>query len=388
MAEFTQILMELDEDAILAELNAIAQELGLINQIFTTSRIYLYYAVFARVFGHISSIVAQYLKNYDIDDTMDEALLEMQIQPFIKKRNAKVAKTILEFKRRDGVTPSDIFIPREFEVMTEGDDPIIFRTAESRILFKDSRKVLVPAYSVEFGSLNNLLANTLTFFDDNEFFAEVEVTNPYAAYGGADEETAFDTRKRIGLFRYGMGSTKMTIQDMLFENDISYYGFNIVEYWGGYGTVLICLDVDSEERFHDIINNIESRKSSVVKYYYCMAEYVYVNIDINVKMLVENSFTPYEKNELEQHIKTAVEFFFANQIYVGKKLSVNRLESYILQYLFDERYDIYEVDVNLLSSQDNNQINLDNGQLKIEQFQRIYPNLISMMIMKIIITLK
>ncbi len=376
MAEFTQILMELDEDAILAELNSIAQELGLINRIFTTSRIYLYYAVFARVFGHISSIIAQYLTNYNIDDTMDEALLEMQIQPFIKKRNAKVAKTILEFKRRNGVTPSDIFIPREFEVMTEGDDPIIFRTAESRILFKDSRKVLVPAYSVEFGSLNNLSANTLTFFDDNEFFSEVEVTNPYAAYGGADEETAFDTRKRIGLFRYGMGSTKMNIQDMLFDNDISYYGFNIVEYWGGYGTVLICLDVDSEERFHDIINNIESRKSSVVKYYYCMAEYVYVNIDINVKMLVENSFTPYEKNELEQHIKTAVEFFFANQIYVGKKLSVNRLESYILQYLFDERYDIYEVDVNILSSQNNSEINLDNGQLKIEQFQRIYPNLI------------
>ena len=168
----------------------------------------------------------------------------------------------------------------------------------------------------------------------------------------------------------------MNIQDMLFENDVSYYGFNIVEYWGGFGTVLICLDVDSEERFHDIINNIESRKSSVVKYYYCMAEYVYINIDINVKMLIENSFTPYEKNELEQHIKTAVEFFFANQIYVGKKLSVNRLESYILQYLFDERYDIYEVDVNILSNENNSEINLDNGQLKIEEFQRIYPNLI------------
>ena len=99
MAEsFTQVLTELDEDAILAQLNSIAQELGLINHIFTTSRIYIYYAVFARVFGHITSIIAQYLNSFDIDQTTDEALLEMQIKPFVKKRDAKIAKTILEFK--------------------------------------------------------------------------------------------------------------------------------------------------------------------------------------------------------------------------------------------------------------------------------------------------
>ena len=41
MAEsFTQTLIELDEDAILAQLNSIAQELGLINKIFKTSRIF------------------------------------------------------------------------------------------------------------------------------------------------------------------------------------------------------------------------------------------------------------------------------------------------------------------------------------------------------------
>ena len=197
MAEsFGEILIELDENAILSQLNSIAQELGLINRIFTTSRIYLYYAVFARVFGNLSSIIAQYLNNIDLENTTDEALLEMQIKPFVKKRNAKVAKTILQFKRRPtNELSSDILIPREFEVMTEGDDPIIFRTAESRILWKDSKKVLIPAYSVEFGSLNNLSENTLTFFDNNEFFSQVEVTNPYPAYGGADEETAYDSRR-------------------------------------------------------------------------------------------------------------------------------------------------------------------------------------------------
>lgn len=379
MAEaFTEILMELDEDAILAELNSIAQELGLINKIFNTSRIYLYYAVFARVFGNLSSIVARYLNDFDIEETTDEALLEMQIKPFVKKRNAQVAKTILEFKRRKDFKgeSSDILIPREVEIMTEGDDPIIFRTAESRILWKDSRKVLIPAYSVEFGSLNNLSENTLTFFDDNSLFSQIEVTNPYAAYGGLDEETAFDARQRIGLFRYGRDSTKAAIQQMLFENDVSYYGFNIVQYWDGFGTVLICMDVDSEERFNDIVNSIESQKPSGVKYHYSMADYIYVNIRVNIKMITEDDYTPYEKNELEEHIRTAVETFFANQIHVGRKLSVNRLESYILQYLFDERYDIYEVEVEIEANNSETEVNPETGQVIVKQFQRLYPNLI------------
>ena len=231
MAEsFLETLIELDENAILAQLNSIAQELGLINQIFNTSRIYLYYAVFARVWGNITSIIAQYLTNFDLENTTDEALLEMQIKPFVKKHDAKIAKTILQFKRRKNYNKltSDILIPRDFEVMTEGDDPIIFRTAESRILWRDSEKVLIPAYSVEFGSLNNLSENTLTYFNDAEHFAQIEVTNPYTAYGGSDEETAFDARQRIGLFRYGRDSTKDSIQEMLFENGVSYYGFNIV----------------------------------------------------------------------------------------------------------------------------------------------------------------
>ena len=379
MAEsFLETLIELDENAILAQLNSIAQELGLINQIFNTSRIYLYYAVFARVWGNITSIIAQYLTNFDLENTTDEALLEMQIKPFVKKHDAKIAKTILQFKRRKNYNKltSDILIPRDFEVMTEGDDPIIFRTAESRILWRDSEKVLIPAYSVEFGSLNNLSENTLTYFNDDEHFAQIEATNPYPAYGGSDEETAFDARQRIGLFRYGRDSTKDTIQEMLFENGVSYYGFNIVQYWDGFGTVLSCMDVDSEENYNDVINEIEAQKPAGVKYHYCMAEYIYVNIDVNIKMLIEDNFTPYQKDEIEQHIKTAVETYFANNIYIGRKLSVNRLESYILQYLFDERYDIYEVEVSVESNNSDVLTDLETGQLKIQEYQRLYPNII------------
>ena len=136
------------------------------------------------------------------------------------------------------------------------------------------------------------------------------------------------------------------------------------------------MDVDSEEHYNDVINEIEAQKPAGVKYHYCMAEYIYVNIDVNIKMLIEDNFTPYQKDEIEQHIKTAVETYFANNIYIGRKLSINRLESYILQYLFDERYDIYEVEVSVESNNSDVLTDLETGQLKIQEYQRLYPNII------------
>lgn len=381
MAEsYVESLLELDEDSILAQLNSIAQELGLIKEVFETSRVYLHYAVFARVFGHISQIIAQYYDSNDLDNTTDEALLEQQIKYLIQKRDARVAKVILKFSRRSDFSgkTEDILIPRDFEVRTESEDSetaIVFRTAESRFLWKDTFSVLIPAYSVEVGSINNVANDTLTFFDDNEFFSQIEVTNPNPAYGGSDEETAFDARDRIDIFRYGTGATKDAILDILYDNGISYYESNIVEYFNGFGTVLICIDTQSEEEFRDIIANIEAQKPGGIQYQYSMADYVYININVNLKMVSEKSYTPYEKDEIEHSIKDAVEIFFANQIYVGKNLSVNRLESFILQYLFDARYNIYEVDISI----DNNsslKVDSETGQLKIEEFQRLYPNLI------------
>ena len=379
MAEaFIEILTELDENAILAQLNSIAQELGLINQIFTTSRIYIYYAVFARVLGNITQTIAQYINNIDIETTTDEALLEQMIKPFVRKKESRVAKVILEFKRRsdfDQSLASQIFIPREFEVMTEGDDPIIFRTAESRVLWKNSYRVLVPAYSVEFGSLNNLMANTLTYFDDDSgLLQEIEVTNPYPAYGARDEETAFDTRNRLDMFRYGRDGNKEYLQELIFENGVSYHGYNLVEYWGGAGNVLIALDVASEEEYYDIIQNIEASKGAVgVKYHYCRVNYVYANIDVIVRVTNDRMYTEYQANEIEEHVFTATQLYFDNQMYVGRKLSKNRLEAFILQYLVDEKYDIYEIELKV-TPQDESEFDEEKQQIKINEFERLVPN--------------
>lgn len=368
-------LILLDENKILADLNSIAIELGLINNVFETSRIYIYYAVFARVLGNLTQTIAQYINNVDIDTTTDEALLEQLIKPFVQKKDAKVAKVILKFQRRSDIPAneySELFIPREFEVMTEGDDPIIFRTAESRILWKDSYSVLIPAYSVEFGSINNVMANTLTFFDDLTF-GEIQVTNPDAAYGGRDEETAFDTRNRLDSFRFARNGNKEYLQNLLFDNGLSYHEYNLIEYWDGAGTVLIALDVDSQEEYYDIVQNIESNKRDGIRYHYCRVNKVYANIEVVVKVTGTRMYTDYQVNEIEGHIFTATKLYFNNQIYVGRKLSKNRLEAFILQYLVDEKYDIYEIELNVVPESDA-EFDSESQQIIINPFERIVPN--------------
>ena len=374
MAEsYVTSLLLLDEDKILADLVNIAIENNLINNVFETSRIYIYYAVFARVLGNLTKTIAQYVNNIDIEKTSDEALLEQLIKPFVKKREAKVSKVILEFKRRSDYTgeQSQLFIPRDFEVMTEGNDPIIFRTAESRVLWKNSYKVLVPAYSAEFGSINNVLENTLTFFNnDNYLMGEIEITNPYPAYGGMDEETAFDARNRLDSFRYGRDGSKEYIQNLLFENGVSFYGYNIIEYWDGFGSILIAMDVDSEERYYDIVQSIEAGKKDGIKYHYCRVGYIYADMEVTVKITGDDMYTEYQADEIEQHVFTATQLYFDNQMYVGKKLSKNRLEAFILQYLVDERYDIYEIDLEVKPNADA-EIDPNTGQISVNEFERI-----------------
>lgn len=374
MAEsYVTTLISLNEEKILADLNAIAIEKGLITNVFETSRIYIYYAVFARVLGNVTRSIAEYISNMDIETTTDEALLDQLIKPFVKKRNAKVAKVILKFTRReDALNITDVFIPRDFEVMTEGNDPIIFRTAESRVFWKDAYEVLIPAYSVEFGSLNNLSANKLTYFND-AMYSDIEVTNPDPAYGGADEETAFDTRNRIDSFRYARDGSISYLQQLIFDNNVSYYGYNIIEYWDGFGSVLIALDVMSDDEYYDIVQSIESMKRDGVKYHYCQVGYIYIDVTVTVKITGDKMGTEYTQNEIETNIKTAMELYFNSNIHVGKKLSQNRLEAYLLQYLVDERYDIYETEIEIAPSKEY-KTNPTTGQIEVEPWQRLYPS--------------
>ena len=60
-------------------------------------------------------------------------------------------------------------------------------------------------------------------------------------------------------------------------------------------------------------------------------------------------------------------------MYVGRKLSKNRLEAFILQYLVDERYDIYEIELKV-TPQNEDDFDEEKQQIKINEFERLIPN--------------
>lgn len=363
----------LDEQEILADLNRIAQELGLINEVFEASHIYIYYTVFARVFGTISRIFGTYIDNIDINETTDEALLERLIAPLIAKRSARTAKVILTFTRREMNSDNDIFIPRNFEVMTEmTDNPIVFRTAEARILWRDTYSVKVPAYSIDLGAINNVNANTLTYFVDSEF-ANISVTNEAPAYGGSDEETSFDSRQRILSFRYAREGAKAQLQSILAESGIPVESFRLTEFYDGYGSVLIALECDSDSMFQDTINRLEISRPQGIMYHYCKVEPLYMNFDVKVLVTGSRIYDEYSIEAINMSIKSAVELYFSQDVWVGMPLSLKRLQAFVLNYIVSENYEIYEIEMSI-ENEDKYEHDSKTGQVIVKPWQKLYAN--------------
>ena len=363
----------LDEQEILADLNRIAQELGLINEVFEASHIHIYYTVFARVFGRISRVFGTYIENIDINETTDEALLERLIAPFITKRSASTAKVILTFTRRNMESDSDIFIPRNFEVMTEmTDNPIIFRTAEARILWRDTYSVKVPAYSIDLGAINNVNANTLTYFVDSQF-ANISVTNEAPAYGGADEETSYDSRQRILGFRYAREGAKAQLQGTLNDAGITPESYRLTEFYDGYGSLLIALECDSDSMFQDAINRIEVSRPQGIMYHYCRVEPKYMNFNIKVYVTGSRIYDEYAIDAIYSSIKSAVELYFSQDIWVGMPLSLKRLQAFVLNYIVAENYEIYEIEMSI-DNEDNYEHDSQTGKIIVKPWEKLYAN--------------
>ena len=364
----------LDEYEILADLERIAQEFGLINEVFETSRIHLYYAVFARVFGNITRTIAQYVTNIQIDACTDEALLNALIAPFIEKRAATVSKVILTFIRRSDAydeVRSDIYIPRGLEVETEETNPIVFRVAESKILWKDVNKIIVPAYCTDFGPQGNVAANTLVYFRGDEFH-NVSVTNEYPAYGGIPEETVFDTRNRLSNYRYVRDGSISQIEDVISQLGYFEGGYNIKEYWNGIGSVLIALDSESDDEFQDAIVQLETASAAGVKYNYIRVAHVPIDLRIDIKIAGKRTFDEYTLEDLEENIQTAINLYFAQNIFTGQTINIKRMEAFVLNYVITG-YDIYQIDT-YITNTDQVEIDPDTGFIIVEPYQRLTTN--------------
>lgn len=167
--------------------------------------------------------------------------------------------------------------------------------------------------------------------------------------------------------------------NILYDNGIGYYNFNVVEYWDGFGSVLIAIDVDSEQEYYDVINMVEASKVAGIKYHYCRVNYVYADLTVTAKVTGDRMYSEYDLNDIEQTIKTAVEVYFGKQIYVGRQLSVKRLEAFVLQYLVDETYDIYEIDIEVGANKDL-KIDPETGYFIVNEFEKLLPNKITTMV--------
>lgn len=371
----------LDETEILADLNEIAYNYGLINKVFETSRINIYYSVFARVFGNIIQVIAGYIEQNTINDSTDEVVLEQLLDFLIVKRDAKSAKTILTFTKRDMTkNMDDIYIPRNLEVMTEGNNPVIFRTAESKIFWKDSFQIKIPAYSVNYGNASNVGANTLVYFE-GDLFHDISVTNEDPAYGGSDEETSFDSRNRLRAFRYSKDGTLFQIEDILGNAGFFGANYNIQEYWDGFGSVLIALDCQSESEFQDAISKIQSEKVGGIKYHYVRAQPVYLDLKITAKVLGEKTYDTYEESAFEDDLVSAINLFFNQQVYVGDFINIKRLEAFVLNYIYST-YTVYEINLEILNldeiknieTSENTGYDLKTNTIKVEPYEKIKPD--------------
>jgi hypothetical protein len=364
----------LSESEILADILAIAQDKGVINQIFEQSKIYIYYSVFARVFGNLSKLYVQYLNSVNIEETRDEALLEQLLKPFVEKQYATVSKTILRFRRRsiDDYTPIDILIEAGTRVQTEDDDPVMFRTAETKILRQNAYEILVPAYSIEYGQKNNVSKNTLTYFI-SDLFAELECTNIIDAYGGQNEETAFDARTRMATFRYSRDGSESYISNEIMGIGIGYPNYSISQYYGGSGSLLISLDIDSIEQYYDIIERLKMKLFDSVSNHFARVERIYVNLGVNVGVTGSAMYDSYDIKDIKQNIVEAINQYFGINVYVGYDLSIKRLEAFILNYLVTNNFEIYEIDITI--GEDSNLI-IDHrtGEIVVEPYQKLYAN--------------
>lgn len=79
-----------------------------------------------------------------------------------------------------------------------------------------------------------------------------------------NDETAFNTNRS----RYGRNGSKNHIINILHDNGIEYCNFNVVVNWDGFGSVLIVINVDSEQKYYDIVNMLKASEILGIKYRY------------------------------------------------------------------------------------------------------------------------
>ena len=314
------------------------------------------------------SILQSYANQFTMPTMTDRVLIESMASQFANRRLASKSKVILTFYRLEGYTETAT-IPAGFAVRAAGSPNIIFKTASTAYLWKGKASVSVTAYSIGSGSQNNVEANTLTVFANDNFSGYIAVTNTEPAFGGYDEESISHLRSRANGFRYERDNTLQDLQRQLYECGVAPHKSYIEEYNNNAGTYMICIDTDSDDAFEDIVSRMQYRKAAGIEATYVRATRLYIDMYVTVQTAGEVDYTPNQKNTIYTDINNAIQRFFAAYCSVGADLSVNALKAALNSAL--SSFDIADIDIEIANTVITNK---EKNIIAIGNTTKAYPN--------------
>lgn len=351
-------------------------ELGLLNRKFDQSRIGLLFSVFAAEFELLISVMNQYVNQYSIELATDQALLESMLKPWVSRDIANNPKAFVVITRNSGYN-EEISFPAGTEITSLKDSSPVYTLSEDITFYKGEKQIRVLTHCTEAGSRFNVEANELVELavdrlDNDEQYdiiSQFTVTNPYPSWGGKDDELLENARKRAMNFRYNRDGTQTNIQNQMDRLGLTYRDYALKEYWGGYGSVLIALDIDNPYEFDDISDELEIWKVYGIKYHVIRAKRIYLDMSVTLTLIGETDITSKERAELYSQCDEGIREYFSLGINIGQGLSIDQLRIYILRRLIDNTN---LVDVNIqISNQD---VMMDNKRILADDITVLYPN--------------
>ena len=224
-----------------------------------SSRTGLIFSAIATEINIALSLLQSYADQFTLSTATDRMIVENMASKYAYRRMASKSKVLLTFYRIGGFTDS-VKINAGFAVKSSTAGNIIFKTVQDVYLWKGTQSVSVVAYSLNSGAKNNVPANTLTIFANNQFNGTIAVTNPEPSFGAYNDESINHLRNRANGFRYERDGTLQDITRQLYQEGVNAYRHSNEEFIDGPGTYMICIDTDSDYEFQDITTALGYRR--------------------------------------------------------------------------------------------------------------------------------
>lgn len=227
---------------------------------------------------------------------------------FFERESAEASVVPIEFEPETDVE-FPIIVPEDFYAST--DSGVSFRTVESAIINDSDSRVELKSECTEVGAIGNVLEGTIVNMEE-ELHGIASIINQSKAYGGKDEETDENYRKRLLNWKYSLekGTSDAISNAILTVKEVdSYY---LEPYWQGPGTGRVIIDPPFDEVINNVAEVVEDVK--ILNEDITVEGVNYLNftmeIVLNVLFVNELSLTDNEKELLLQKIVNYILVYF------------------------------------------------------------------------------